>query len=259
MVSRRAAAAAADIGAQQVLPLATGIDRLMLASESRQGYQRTSFKQWVDADRDGCRTRAEVLIAESLVASTVEPGCQVTAGEWRSYDDDVTVTAPSGLDSDHMVPLSEAWDLGASSWTAQRRQDYANDLDAERSLVAVPARTNRSKADQDPAEWLSPLAEARCLCRGLRSHQAPLEPTVDDTERTALVRLAERTRRLGGRLRAGALTVVYRCGRCGRTPRAYAAGPVAAQLLGVVAVAGWLLIQVRPPRSRWWRARVTAT
>ncbi|TCR11406.1 uncharacterized protein DUF1524 [Streptomyces sp. BK205] len=107
----------------------------MAAPESRAGYQRTSFKHWVGADRDGCSTRAEVLIAESLVAPTIEPGCKVTAGEWRSYYDGVTVTAPSVLDIDHMVPLAEAWDSGASSWTAQRRQDYANDLDAERSLV----------------------------------------------------------------------------------------------------------------------------
>jgi hypothetical protein len=63
-------AAAADIGAQQVLPLTTSIDQLAPASESREGYQRTSFRHWVDADRDGCSTRAEVLIAES---------------EWRSY------------------------------------------------------------------------------------------------------------------------------------------------------------------------------
>lgn len=61
-----------------------------------------------------------------------------------------------------MVPLAEAWDSGASQWTSARREAYANDLGAERSLVAVMARTNRSKADQDPSTWLPPLAEARC-------------------------------------------------------------------------------------------------
>ncbi|MFG2894806.1 hypothetical protein [Streptomyces sp. NPDC048248] len=35
------------------------------------------------------------------------------------------------------MPLSEAQDSGASKWSAERREQYANDLGAERSLVAV--------------------------------------------------------------------------------------------------------------------------
>ncbi|MDI3390015.1 hypothetical protein QIS99_28050 [Streptomyces sp. B-S-A8] len=48
---------------QQTLRLAEAIDALPLAAESRDGYARTSFKHWVDEDRDSCSTRAEVLIA----------------------------------------------------------------------------------------------------------------------------------------------------------------------------------------------------
>ncbi|MFJ8870266.1 hypothetical protein ACIRD6_31455 [Streptomyces sp. NPDC102473] len=48
-------------------------------------------------------------------------------------------------------------------WTPARREAYANDLDAERFLVAVPAKTNRSKADQEPCTSL-PLPAARCAC-----------------------------------------------------------------------------------------------
>ncbi|KPI02412.1 protein of unknown function DUF1524 RloF [Actinobacteria bacterium OV450] len=81
---------------------------------------------------------------------------------WWSYYDDTTVTNASSLDIDHMVPLAEAWDSGASSWTAQRREAYANDQGQLSSLVAVTARSNRSKADQDPAEWLPPVSDALC-------------------------------------------------------------------------------------------------
>ncbi|WP_406224963.1 HNH endonuclease family protein [Streptomyces anulatus] len=153
---------AAPAQAVEALPLADAVQELPLAAESREGYQRTSFKHWVDEDRDSCNTRMEVLIAESRVEPTIEGACKVVAGEWFSYYDAVTLTAPGGLDIDHMVPLAEAWDSGASGWTAERRQAYANDLGSERSLVAVTAKTNRSKSDQDPAEWLPPLADARC-------------------------------------------------------------------------------------------------
>lgn len=184
--------AAAPAQAAKPLPLAEAIQQLPLAAESRAGYQRSSFKHWVDEDKDGCSTRAEVLIAESRVAATVEPRCKVTAGQWYSFYDGVTLTAPGGLDIDHMVPLAEAWDSGASQWTAARREAYANDLSAERSLVAVTAETNRSKADKDPAEWLPPLADARCTyAADWVSTKLRWGLAVDEVEAEALAELAE--------------------------------------------------------------------
>jgi hypothetical protein len=46
--------------------------------------------------------------------------------------------------------------------SAQCREAYANDQGAPASLVAVTARLNRLKADQDPALWLSPAGGAYC-------------------------------------------------------------------------------------------------
>ncbi|MEU2313122.1 HNH endonuclease family protein [Streptomyces albidoflavus] len=191
MLPLAAAPAGADTAPAAPLTLADAIDQIPSAPESREGYKRTSFKHWTDADRNGCNTRSEVLIAESRVKPTTEDRCRVVSGEWYSYYDGVTVDAPGGLDIDHMVPLAEAWDSGASTWTAARREAYANDLGADASLVAVTARTNRSKADQDPAEWLPPLADARCtyiaewVATKLRWQLA-----ADDTERAALTDIA---------------------------------------------------------------------
>ncbi|MFJ7998918.1 HNH endonuclease family protein [Streptomyces sp. NPDC096310] len=174
------------------MALPVGIAALTVAEESRDGYKRTSFKHWVDADRDGCNTRQEVLKAESRIAPTVGAGCKVTAGQWYSYYDGVTVTDPTGLDIDHMVPLAEAWDSGASAWTAERREQYANDLTAERSLVAVTARTNRGKADKDPQDWLPPLADARCTyISDWVSTKLRWSLSVDRAEQAALTRIAE--------------------------------------------------------------------
>jgi hypothetical protein len=146
------------------LPLPEAVERLPLGTESRDGYTRSSFRHWNAGTNptDGCHTRAEVLLHEAVEAPTVGANCGLTGGAWFSYYDNTTVTSASGLDIDHMVPLAEAWDSGASAWSAQRREAYANDQGQEASLVAVTARSNRSKADQDPAQWLPPAAEVHC-------------------------------------------------------------------------------------------------
>ncbi|MFB7235003.1 HNH endonuclease family protein [Streptomyces sp. NPDC056269] len=107
-------------------------------------------------------TRNEVLLAEAVEVPAVASGCKLSGGLWKSYYDGQEVNDPAKLDIDHMVPLAEAWDSGAAEWTAARREAYANDQEAAISLVAVTARSNRAKADRDPAEWMPPLPEAHC-------------------------------------------------------------------------------------------------
>ncbi|MEU8851918.1 HNH endonuclease family protein [Streptomyces sp. NPDC048564] len=150
--------------AAESLPLAEAVADLPVATESRDGYDRSKFRHWNTGDdpADGCNTRAEVLLHEAIDPPTLGPGCRLTGGTWFSYYDATVVASASGLDIDHMVPLAEAWDSGASAWTPQHREAYANDQGAEASLVAVTARSNRSKADQDPAEWMPPAADVHC-------------------------------------------------------------------------------------------------
>lgn len=150
--------------AAETLPLSEAVAGLPLGTESRDGYDRDAFRHWNAGANpsDGCNTRAEVLISEAVEPPAVGPGCRLTGGSWWSYYDQVWVTSASGLDIDHMVPLAESWDSGASAWSAQRREAYANDQGAAASLVAVTARSNRSKADQDPAQWLPPAADVHC-------------------------------------------------------------------------------------------------
>ncbi|MDQ1052019.1 HNH endonuclease family protein [Streptomyces sp. V4I2] len=159
-----AANAAPAPAAAQTFPLSYAIGQIPLAEESRAGYTRDKFKHWNTGldPADGCNTRAEVLLAEASEAPTVSAGCKLTDGEWLSYYDEQEVSDPAKLDIDHMVPLAEAWDSGASTWSAARREAYANDQDAAASLVAVTARTNRQKADQDPSSWMPPAPTATC-------------------------------------------------------------------------------------------------
>lgn len=160
-VARAAPAAGAGSGALHTL-----VSGLPVAAENRTGYDRSLFKLWIDADSNGCDTREEVLIAESTTTPSTGSGCAVT-GTWFSYYDEQTWTAPGDVDIDHVVPLAEVWDSGGSGWTAKERQNYANDLTDDRTLVAVTDNVNQSKGDQDrgPEEegpWMPSAPSATC-------------------------------------------------------------------------------------------------
>ena len=137
-------------------------EMMLIAPEHEGGYDRKLFKHWSDIDGDGCDTRREVLIEESLTPITVGSGCSLLGGTWFSAFDGAETNDPSKFDVDHMVPLKEAWDSGAWAWDPQRRQAFANDMSIPESLIAVSASSNRSKGAKDPAEWLPPRKEFHC-------------------------------------------------------------------------------------------------
>ncbi|MCA1060338.1 HNH endonuclease family protein [Rossellomorea aquimaris] len=134
------------------------LNALTVKSEgSMTGYSRDKFPHWI-GQGNGCDTRQLVLQRD---ADSYSGSCPVTSGSWYSYYDGVTFTDPSDLDIDHVVPLAEAWRSGASSWTTQKREDFANDLSGPQ-LIAVSASSNRSKGDQDPSTWQPPRSGAAC-------------------------------------------------------------------------------------------------
>ena len=169
-------------------PLRTAIRDLPTAVEVRTGYSRDKFKHWVDADGDGCDTRQEVLIAEADSPVTIGTGCRLTGGSWYSYYDRRTWTDSGRIDIDHMVPLAEAWDSGARSWTAADRERYANDLGNYRSLVGVTDTVNQQKSDQDPGTWLPQYFKCRYL-RDFVAVKIRWRLSVNATERAAMVTL----------------------------------------------------------------------
>ncbi len=170
-------------------PLQTAIGDLPVAVEVRTGYSRDLFKHWIDADGDGCSTRNEVLISEADDPVTVGAGCSLSGGRWYSYYDAVSQYSASALDIDHMVPLAEAWDSGARTWSAATREAFANDLGDTRSLVAVTASQNRSKGDRDIADWLPPKAQCRYL-REWVAVKLRWRLSIDSTEKSAMSSLA---------------------------------------------------------------------
>jgi hypothetical protein len=160
---------------------------LRVGPERRAGYDRDKFRLWIDADGDCLDTRAEVLTQESRAPVTGD--CTIETGRWYSYYDAVTWTHASDVDIDHLVPLAEAWDSGARTWTAKTRERYANDLGDRRTLVAVTDNVNESKGDQDIAEWLPEYGQCRYL-REWTAVKTRWSLRVDRAEKRAMRRLA---------------------------------------------------------------------
>ena len=135
------------------------VDRLVVAAPALDlaPYRRKAFGNGWDYDpASKCNTRERVLIAESLVPATVDDKCHPQRGQWRSAYDGVTTTNPADVEIDHLVPLADVWRAGGAAWPADRREAYANDLTDPNTLLAVTTRTNRSKSDSTPDQWLPP-------------------------------------------------------------------------------------------------------
>ena len=169
--------------------LRAAVAALPAAAEKRTGYARSAFTHWVDADGDGCDTRNEVLIAEAVTRPGLGSRCALAGGKWVSYYDRRTWTDRGRIDIDHMVPLAEAWDSGAGTWSAAMRTAYANDLGDPRSLVGVTDSVNRSKSDRDPAEWLPTYDRCRYV-REWTAVKVRWRLTADTAEKATLTRLA---------------------------------------------------------------------
>jgi hypothetical protein len=161
---------------------------LTVAADQLSGYERSLFKHWIDADKDRCDTRKEVLIQEAVVIPKLSSGCVLNGGQWISSYDALATADYSTLDIDHMIPLSEAWRSGAWKWSPAQREAFANDLTDSRVLIAVTASLNRQKGDQDPSTWLPPENKCTYVSNWI-AVKVRYSLTVDPAEANALTSL----------------------------------------------------------------------
>lgn len=172
-------------GATEYLDILAGLS-VDDAPDSHGGYDRDLFDVWIDANSDGCNTRAEVLKAQSVVTTTHHNRCTIDTGQWFSLYDGITLTHASEVDVDHVVPLSEAWKSGAWRWDEDTRRRFANDLGFSAALVAVSSHANRSKGDDDPAHWMPVTAAACDYAERWVAVKYRWSLTVDSAEKNAL-------------------------------------------------------------------------
>ncbi|MFT3661731.1 MAG: HNH endonuclease family protein [Gordonia sp. (in: high G+C Gram-positive bacteria)] len=136
-------------------------------------YRREAFgPAWSDAAGvgeagNGCDTRNDVLARDlAVVKSTTAATCSaaVASGRFRSPYTGREIVFTRGRGStavhiDHIVPLSYAWDMGASAWSPPVRLAFAND---PANLVAVDAASNQTKSDLEPGRWMPELRGFWC-------------------------------------------------------------------------------------------------
>lgn len=166
------------------------LDRLTVAGAgSMRGYSRTKFPHWRSTG-DNCDVRDTVLKRDGTRIRT--SGCNVVAGRWTSVYDGATFTDPAKVDVDHMVPLANAWRSGASTWTDDRRGDFANDLEHPQ-LIAVSATANRAKGDQDPSTWKPQRTEIWCqYAQDWIAVKSQWRLSVTEAEKSALIKMLEK-------------------------------------------------------------------
>ncbi|MER6503182.1 HNH endonuclease family protein [Streptomyces sp. NPDC001455] len=163
----------------------TYLSQLTVAAEgSSDGYSRSKFPHWI-TQSGTCNTR-EVVLERDGTNVRQDSSCAAVSGTWYSEYDGATWTAASDLDIDHMVPLAEAWRSGASGWTTDQRQGFANDL-TRPQLIAVTDNVNQAKGDKDPANWLPPSTSYRCTYARAWVHvKHYYDLSVDSAEKSAL-------------------------------------------------------------------------
>lgn len=128
-------------------------------------YNREEFyKNWPTVD--GCNLRQKIIKREFGETAKLD-GCTVLSGEYDEpytgehiiYSDKNAIS--SGIQIDHIVALSDAWQKGADfdHMSAEKRRELATD---PLNLLAVDSKANQSKSDGDAATWLPKNKKFRC-------------------------------------------------------------------------------------------------
>ncbi|MBQ6321026.1 HNH endonuclease [Candidatus Saccharibacteria bacterium] len=158
----------ASSSSSETAPLASAVlEQLPVKGRAaKTGYTREEFyNSWPTID--GCSLRQRIIRREmgsSAVISSTD-NCSVISGEYTEpytgshlifyQKSDFT----KGVQIDHVVALSDAWQKGAQNLSKDQRYQLATD---PLNLLAVDAKTNQSKSDGDAASWLPPNKAFRC-------------------------------------------------------------------------------------------------
>lgn len=129
------------------------------------GYRREEFYDgWPEIE--GCSLRQRIIRREvAATAVLADNQCTVIKGEYVEPYTGKTLSFESkegfskGVQIDHVVALSDAWQKGAQQLTQEERYNLATD---PLNLLAVDSAANQQKSDGDAATWLPKNKGFRC-------------------------------------------------------------------------------------------------
>ena len=128
-------------------------------------YEREEqfYSSWPSIE--GCSLRQRILKRDFASATLDADNCTVVAGlytdpysgEELEFHEKSAISR--GVQIDHVVALSNAWQTGAQNLSDDERYDLATD---PLNLVAAGSEANQDKSDGDASEWLPPNEAFRC-------------------------------------------------------------------------------------------------
>ncbi len=142
------------------------LERLAVKGRApKTGYKRTEFyDNW--PLQDGCNLRQRILKRDFGETAVLDSdNCTVISGtfyepykgEIRTFTEKKQIS--KGLQIDHIVALSDAWQKGAQQLSRRERFDLATD---PLNLATVDSSANQQKSDGDAATWLPKNKSFRC-------------------------------------------------------------------------------------------------
>ncbi|MGN2641288.1 HNH endonuclease family protein [Nocardia takedensis] len=180
------------------------------AEASMSGYSREKFPHWDTnkpehgfgteyAQYAKCTSREVMMLRDATGPVTLDPKtCDLKVGAGGGWQDAYGfldsktgqlkpykfITDPADVDAEHIVALAEAWRSGANKLDEDTRRRIANDA---LNLEASDPSANRSKGDQDAANYLPP-GSFRCVyLERYVTVKVKYGLTVDPAERTAIL------------------------------------------------------------------------
>ena len=128
-------------------------------------YEREEqfYSNWPSIE--GCSLRQRIIKRDFTTATLDEDNCTVVAGlytdpysgEELEFHERSEISR--GVQIDHVVALSNAWQTGAQNLSADARYALATD---PLNLVAAGSAANQDKSDGDASEWLPPNRAFQC-------------------------------------------------------------------------------------------------